>query len=298
MGNNDKLFPFLSVIIPTYRDWNDLKRCIEALSKQDYPKIYFEVLIVNNDPLSACPFRLPEANMRILETAHTGSYAARNMGVQSAKGDILVFTDADCVPNADWLFNGVNFFKNNKNIDRIAGSVVFFNMGPDTPEARYDQLFSFDQKLLVKKGTSVTANMWAKKRVFESVGLFDFTLKSGGDIQWGLKANAAGFAIALAKNVIVGHATRTDFDALLRKALRIYGGFFDIRRMGNRPLIIKLILSLTLLRPPVVALNRIVFCNTISNKMKISVVRVLLRLRFQMMIEHVRLSLGKGSERS
>ena len=42
--------PFVSVIIPTYHDWDRLKLCLKALEQQRYPTDRFEVLVVNNDP--------------------------------------------------------------------------------------------------------------------------------------------------------------------------------------------------------------------------------------------------------
>lgn len=47
--------PFVSVIIPTYHDWDRLKKCIEALKIQTYPSDLFEVIIVNNDPADKAP---------------------------------------------------------------------------------------------------------------------------------------------------------------------------------------------------------------------------------------------------
>lgn len=47
--------PFVSIIIPTYRDWERLALCISALDKQTYSKDLFEVIIVNNDAQDQAP---------------------------------------------------------------------------------------------------------------------------------------------------------------------------------------------------------------------------------------------------
>jgi len=99
----DQNYPFVSVIIPTYRDWNRLKLCVNALKNQTYPKNRFEAIVVNNDPADPCPYCPLPDNFVLTTEGKPGSYAARNAGIKIAKGDILAFTDSDCIPYSDWI---------------------------------------------------------------------------------------------------------------------------------------------------------------------------------------------------
>ncbi len=107
-----KNMPFVSVIIPTYHDWERLGYvCTNALfKKQTYPKDHFEAIIINNAPEDSSPeFNLPD-NFKIISESKPGSYAARNKGVSVARGEIIAFTDSDCIPCPDWIEQGVKFF--------------------------------------------------------------------------------------------------------------------------------------------------------------------------------------------
>src|SRR5687767_1234031 len=109
----------VSIIIPTYKDWVPLTLCTDALSKQTFPKEMFEIIIVNNNPNEQTPadFRLPE-NGKIISEPTPGSYAARNAALKIAKGDIVGFTDSDCIPDENWIKRAVDYFNNNPECSR------------------------------------------------------------------------------------------------------------------------------------------------------------------------------------
>jgi glycosyltransferase involved in cell wall biosynthesis len=143
--------PHVTIIIPTYRDWERLAKCIRALAHQSYDKNQFEVIIVNNDPKDTPPpyMEIP-SNVVITSEGKPGSYAARNAALEIAKGDIIGFTDSDCIPDEDWIQNAIAHFAKNPDCDRIAGNVFVF---PKTRKAsaaeQYDRLNAFKQKTTV-----------------------------------------------------------------------------------------------------------------------------------------------------
>jgi glycosyltransferase involved in cell wall biosynthesis len=216
----------VSIIIPTYNDWKRLSLCISALADQTFAKDRFEVIIVNNNPNDIAPenFALPE-NCKILTEKKPGSYAARNAALKIAKGEIIGFTDSDCIPDRNWIKNAVDYFTNNNHCSRLAGKVsIFFESGTPTRAELYDTLFAFNQKNYVQNsGTSVTANLFTYKYVFDKIGFFDEKLMSGGDFLWGTIAHKNGFQIAFVENVIVNHPARKDFKELVKKERRVGG---------------------------------------------------------------------------
>ena len=218
---------YVSVIIPTYNDWHILSLCVEALAIQSYPRESFEVIIVNNNADDTVPddFLLP-VGFKLIAERKPGSYAARNAGIRQAKGEIIGFTDSDCIPDKNWIKNAVDYFKNNKTCTRIAGNVsVFFNSSKPTKAELFDKVYAFPQRLYVtNSGAAVTANMFTYKKLFDTVGFFDENLMSGGDILWGKMACKANKQIDYVENVIVKHPATKTLPHLTKRAKRYAGG--------------------------------------------------------------------------
>lgn len=225
---------FVSVIVPTYRDWTRMALCIEALRQQTYQAEWFEVLIVNNDPSDPPPadLNLP-AHFTHLTEAKPGSYAARNTGLKKAKGNIIGFTDADCVPHKDWIENAVAHLAKNANCARVAGHISIMLQGkkPTLAES-YNAIFAFPQQSHASSGTCVTGNMFTHRHVFDAVGVFNENLLSLGDLEWGKRANRAGYAIQYVRNVVIEHPART-FPDLVKKEKRVGGGQASMMVQGR-----------------------------------------------------------------
>lgn len=216
----------VSIIIPTYNDWKRLSLCINALESQNFSRDMFEVIIANNNPHDHHPKDLSiPANFKIITEETPGSYAARNAALRIAKGEIIGFTDSDCIPDQNWIKNAVEHFQNNKTCSRIAGKVaIFFKSTDPTTAELYDRLFAFNQKSYVENsGTGVTANLFTYKYVFDKVGYFNDDLMSGGDFLWGTVAHKNGFKIDYVESVVVNHPARKDLSELVKKEKRVGG---------------------------------------------------------------------------
>lgn len=98
--------PYCTLIIPVYNDWEPLERCLRALAGQENAPS-FEVIIVDDGSDASAPESVGAWNnhlpLTILRRPHSGIAAARNLGIQSATGAVLVFTDADCEMRGDCL---------------------------------------------------------------------------------------------------------------------------------------------------------------------------------------------------
>ncbi|MEJ2649544.1 MAG: glycosyltransferase [Sedimentisphaerales bacterium] len=226
----DSEIPFVSVVIPTYRDWERLQLCIDALAKQTYPADKFEILVINNDPSESAleAFCLP-VNGKLFVESRVGSYAARNKGIKESRGQILAFTDSDCIPAPGWIENAVAILISGA--DRIGGKVeLFYSSNRLNLAEKYQKAFAFRQENSTARGFSVTANMLTWLDVFDKVGLFDDLLMSGGDYEWGVRAYNAGFGITYSPNVIVRHPARHQLSALLHKRRRTTGGIAAIKK--------------------------------------------------------------------
>nr|WP_242510879.1 glycosyltransferase [Halorhodospira halophila] len=234
-GNEMESNPFVSVIIPTYRDEKRLQKCLDALQNQTYPAEDFEIIIVDNDEKENNHFSIKLPDNAVLKKETTpGSYIARNTGIKHAGGQVFAFTDSDCVPDPEWLQNSVICLA--KGNDRIAGRIVLFCTSKKRTIAEaYEILFSFNQKIMAKSGKSVTANMACWRYCFDYVGEFDATLFSGGDTEWSHRASGAGLNIVYAPHAIVKHPARKSLKDLLIKRKRTAGSFPITSKTTRQP---------------------------------------------------------------
>lgn len=92
------------MVIPFFNAAGTLPRCLAAIGSQSYPRDRFEIIAVDNNSTDGSAGVVRRfADVILLREDSQGAYAARNHGVTAARGSILVFTDPDCVPDADWL---------------------------------------------------------------------------------------------------------------------------------------------------------------------------------------------------
>ncbi|MEM7064915.1 MAG: glycosyltransferase family A protein [Cyanobacteria bacterium P01_B01_bin.77] len=222
--------PFVSVIIPTFNDTDDLLRCLQALHQQTYSD--YEVIVVNNNPRNDLSLQVQSyEKVRLLTEAQPSSYAARNHGIRSARGSVFAFTDADCYPATDWLAKGVQALAAFPLPTAVAGKIQVYCQCQDSPSAveLFDLLYGFPQETYVERDHyGATANLFAHRQVFEQVGLFDDTLQSGGDFEWGNRVFNAGLAVNYSSDVGIQHPARSSVDELVRKNRRIVRGHYRL----------------------------------------------------------------------
>ncbi|MFP4643769.1 MAG: glycosyltransferase family 2 protein [Spirochaetales bacterium] len=253
---------FVSVIVPTYRDWERLRRCLDALERQTYPKDRFEVVVVNNDPDGSVPDLPNSSNVRMLTEPRPGSYAARNTAIHNARGEVLAFTDSDCIPDKDWLANGAAWLEMGHR--RVAGHIeLFFSGRKRTIAEAYERATAFNQRAMAARGSARTANMIALRSVFDAVGLFNEKLFSGGDTEWGLRAAAEGIGIVYARDAVVFHPARATLGSLFAKARRLSGSIGTMKRYGmSRRWLVRGF------NPPVRKMKRIIHSDLLTRKEK------------------------------
>ena len=91
--------PFFSIVIAVYDDWIALEPCLHSLAQQK-PGPEFEIIVVDDGSAEPAPKRICEWSRRLpltlVRQTHAGISAARNRGIQTSKGSVLLFTDADC----------------------------------------------------------------------------------------------------------------------------------------------------------------------------------------------------------
>ncbi|CAB3731592.1 hypothetical protein LMG24238_05793 [Paraburkholderia sediminicola] len=116
----------VSVIVPTYRRTADLARCLAALDAQERRADEVIVIARHDDYATLDWLRTSEANRpdprRWIVLVHKpGVVAAYNLGIDSASGDVLCFTDDDAAPHSDWIARIARAFGNDPALGGLGG---------------------------------------------------------------------------------------------------------------------------------------------------------------------------------
>lgn len=225
MSNCSK--PMLSVIVPVWNGADQIGPCLEALRTQDAPVGSFEVIVVDNGSTdTTAEIARTFAGVIVAQEPLPGSYRARNVGVALARGEWLLFTDADCIPHQDWVRSALQASVAHPDAGVIGGRVTTFRAdGGNAACADFDDLFSLDQERNIRvAGKCITANWLCRKEVLLTVGGFDADLKSGGDVECSRRITAAGYPIVYAPEMQVRHPARATVSDIVRKQRRVIGG--------------------------------------------------------------------------
>ena len=230
--------PRVSVIIPVYNGAAGLALCLAALAKQSYPRDLMEVVVVDNASTEDVSRALPQdPRFALICEDRPGSYAARNAGVARATGTVLAFTDGDCVPDTEWITQGVAALCTEPRPDAVGGRIrLTFPAGrPLNGPLLYEDVTGFPQRRYVEElSFAATANLFVWADAFERVGPFDPCLRSGGDLNWGRRLTARGGRLVYSADAVVDHPARDTWAELARKTTRVAQGIADQRSDEDR----------------------------------------------------------------
>lgn len=216
----------VSIIIPVFNDTVGLDVTLESISENFRDRKEIEVLVCNDgggDKVSKIVAFYGFHEVRL--NNNRGSYAARNKGIKEARGSLLAFLDADQRVSVKWLDAGLRALQS---ADYVGGQVkIDPGINPSSWEL-FDELYAFPViDYLNKLHFAPTANLFMLKYVFKDVGLFNETLRSGGDREFGLRVYKAGYKQTYCPEAITFHPARSKSEQLVKQK-RIGAGLADL----------------------------------------------------------------------
>ncbi len=291
----------ITVIIPVYNDAIALRKCLQSLIQQSYSSEKIELIVVDNGSTHSPIDVVNEfKNVHFLIERKTGSYAARNAGIEAAKYSHFAFIDSDCIADKDWLRNGINKLIENPEAGLIGGKVGFLFSVPDKPNAVevYDSITYFKQdEYIQEKHFSGAGNLFTSKNIFDKVGLFNSDMKSGGDREWGNRVYNTGLQLIYSETAIIFHPARHLFSELSKKTKRVAGGVSQIDNSNNIQMNSSLIIRA--LFPPIKRIIKVFKNRSIKGIwMKLKVSSIIFSLKYIGIYEQVRLAIGFSPKRS
>ncbi len=243
------ILPTVSIIIPVYNAEKNIDALIKSLLNLDYPKELLEIILIDNNSIDKTREIIKLYPVKLLEERKIqSSYAARNKGIKNAKNEIIAFTDSDCIVTSQWIGEGVKSLVS-ESADLVGGKVEFVYSKHKTAAELYDSITNIQTESVIKdRNAATTANLFVKSSLFERIGLFTDSVKSGDDIRWTSEATRTGFLLVYAPNAIVKHPTRR-LKELLKKNYRVGTGIIELYISMRKPLSKRIFLILRLFLP-------------------------------------------------
>jgi len=176
----------VSIIIPAKNESRRIAGTLTAVLGQNFDDTY-EIIVVDNGSSDGTAVEARRFPVTVLEELRPGRSHARNAGIRSASGDILVFLDADCSPDKSWLRELLIPFTD-PDVGCVAGEILPTDI--ETELHRYlSRIGYFSQKTTLShpfRPFAQTGNAAYRKSVIDTIGLFDEGLLSGqdADLTW------------------------------------------------------------------------------------------------------------------
>jgi len=216
-------YPKVSVVVCVYNGERTIDSCLSSLEKLNYPN--YEVVVVNDGSTDKTR-QIAESYdyIRLINQENKGLSEARNVGIQASKGEIIAFTDADCMADADWLAYLVARFQSSEfgavggpNFsppdDSFIASCVAVSPGAPTHVLLDDEIAEHIPG----------CNMAFRREALEAIAGFDPIFRAAGDdvdVCWRLQIK--GYKIGFSPAAVVWHFRRNTIRDYLKQQ-RGYG---------------------------------------------------------------------------
>lgn len=212
----------VSIIVPVFESPEFIESFFKFFYQNPLPN-QIELIIVDNGSTDVFYNELVTQSKSIINcniyqySEKQSSYAARNFGVSKSKGQVLAFTDFDCILSETFINELLNIDVNIKYI--ISGKVDLFFIQNNIYEF-FDNHYYLDQQRYSAYKKGVTANLVVPRFIFYDLnGFADFT--SGGDGEFCHRVNINGYGFKYNDNLVVKHPSRSSLTEHTKKAKRI-----------------------------------------------------------------------------
>ncbi len=197
--------PYASVVVPVFNGAASLAGCLDALDNQTVDRGLYEVIVVDDGSLDGSADIAARHGSSVVCQRHQGAASARNTGAQQAKGDILLFTDADCEPAPDWIETMLTRFED----PELVGVKGAYRTRQSSLVARFSQA-EFEEKYDRMKRRPVidfvdTYSAGYRRDTFRQMGGFDPAIRFVEDQELSFRLAQAGCKLQFEPAAVVYH---------------------------------------------------------------------------------------------
>lgn len=243
--------PIFSVVVPTYNRPERLANCLAALAEQNYPRDRTEVVVVDDGSPTlmdsvVAPFQ-SKLSVALIRQDNAGPAAARNTGAKQATGELLAFTDDDCMPSPNWLEGFANRLAKTPNA-MVGGRSL--NALPDNSystasQALIDYLYSYyggAERAAMQPDSGEQSVFFASNNIamarenYLKVGGFDtsFPLAAAEDRELCDRWQHKGLPMVYAPEVTIRHAHHLSLQSFWRQHFGYGRGAFCYHQVRSQ----------------------------------------------------------------
>ena len=229
----------ISVIIPAHNAAKTIQACLQAIKNQQLPSaIHHEVIVVNDGSTDETATIAAAAKAKIINHGgKRGVAAARNSGISAARGEIILFTDADCTPQENWVTEMLRPFADKA----IIGCKGIYATSQPELVARFVQIEYEDKYDLLHTQSHIdfidTYSAAYRADILKSYGGFDERIFYVEDQELSFRLAAQGYAMVFQPTAVVYHHHSKTLWGYFRKKVMIgYWKAQIIRRFPRRAL--------------------------------------------------------------
>ena len=208
-----------SIIIPTFNGASRIASCLVALSEQTAGR-NVEILVIDDGSTDSTKDAVGGyAHIRLISQANAGPASARNRGAMEAKGEILLFTDDDCVPLPDWLDAMLAPFQD----PEVVGAKGIYRTLQKSLAARFVQLEYEDKYRLMNRLPTIdfidTYSAAFRRERFLEMGGYDtsFPVACAEDVELSYRMSARGWKMKFVPGAVVYHTHPDTLSKYLKK---------------------------------------------------------------------------------
>jgi cellulose synthase/poly-beta-1,6-N-acetylglucosamine synthase-like glycosyltransferase len=226
----------ISIVVPCFNAQETIEKCISALLEQDYSEGYEIVMVDDGSTDDAAKIIKKCKKIKYIFQKNAGPAKARNNGWKKAAGDIVVFTDSDCVPEKDWLKEMIKPFATNFKIGAVGGAYnktinsnsLLANLIGEEIKFRYRNIGKYTD-------AHGSYSLAVRREVLKKVGGFDESYPVATAEDWDLcyKIIKVGYKIYFNKAAKVGHHHPTSLIKYLKTQFR--HGYYRMKLYRDNP---------------------------------------------------------------
>ena len=225
----------ISIVIPTFNGAARIEHCLDSLTTQLSGR-KVEILVVDDgstDDIAEVATRYPA--VRLLRQKNAGPATARNRGAREARGEIVLFTDDDCVPMPDWLDAMLKPFEQ----PEVVGAKGAYRTRQRSLTARFVQLEYEDKYRLMARAEDIDfidtySAAFRRERFLEMTGYdTSFPVACAEDVELSYRMSARGWKMRFAPGAIVYHTHPSTLASYLRKKYKF--AFWRVLAVRKNP---------------------------------------------------------------